>query len=234
MTESKLMVGNKDIVVPGDILATGMEYLPSQGTYRKGNEIISSLLGLVRVEGKVINLIPLSGAYLPKKGDTIIGKVIDINLNGWRLKTNSAYSALLSMKDGSNEYIRRGADLSEYYEIGDYVICKITNVTSQMLIDLTVKSPGLGKLEGGRIISVTPTKVPRIIGKQGSMVSMKKSATGTNILVGQNGYVWVKGEPKGEILTVKTIKNIEKNSHRSGLTEEIKQYLKNNGGKDGI
>jgi exosome complex component RRP4 len=232
MTESKMNVDDKSVAVPGEVLATGMDFLPSYGTYRSGDEIYASMLGLVRVEGKVIKLLPLSGKYLPKRNDTIIGRVTDININGWRIDTNSAYSALLSMKDGSEDYIRRGADLSAYFQIGDFLVCKIINVTSQFLIDLTVRGPGLGKIEGGRIIYVGTAKVPRIIGKQGSMVSMIKKSTGTNILVGQNGIVWVKGDPKSEILTVNTIKKIECESHTSGLTEKVREFLLKNGGKD--
>jgi len=81
--------------------------------------------------------------------------------------------------------------LTKYFDIGDYVMAKIINVTSQKLVDVTMKGPGLRKLKGGRIIQVNPYKVPRIIGKAGSMVTMIKDATGCRILVGQNGLVWI-------------------------------------------
>src|SRR3989339_460085 len=138
-----LEVKDKDIVVPGEVLATGMDYLPAQGTYRKGDMIRASRLGLVNVDGRAIKLIALSGRYLPKQGDTIIGKVEDITFSGWRLSINSAYSAMLSMKDATSEFISRGADLTRYYELEDYVVAKIINVTSQKLVDLTMKGPGL-------------------------------------------------------------------------------------------
>ena len=89
-----------------------------------------------------------------------------------------------------------------------------------------MKGPGLRKLEEGRILNVASTKVPRIIGKQGSMVSMIKKATNCNIIVGQNGIVWIKGlNPEDEILTVETIKKIEKQAHFNGLTDEINAFL---------
>jgi len=230
MDNGKLKVQEKDIVVPGEILAEGMNYLPSEGTYRLKNNILASRMGLVRVDGKVIKIIPLSGKYLPRKGDVIIGRVKDINFSGWSIETNSAYQAMLSMKDATNDFIRRGADLTKYFDIEDYVVTKIYNVTSQNLIDLTMKGPGLRKLEEGRILYVTPTKVPRIIGKQGSMVSMVKNATNCNIIVGQNGIVWIKGiSPADEVLTVKTIRKIEAESHVSGLTDQIKKFLEDNG-----
>jgi exosome complex component RRP4 len=221
----KLLVQDKSVVVPGEELADGMDYLPTHGTRRENNKILASRLGLVTIEGRLIKLIPLSGKYLPKRGDTIIGKVIDITLNGWRIDLNSAYSALLSMKDATSEYITRGADLTRYFNFGDYLVTKIINVTSQNLVDVTMKGPGLRKLGEGRIITVAPNKVPRIIGKQGSMVSMVKNATGCRITVGQNGVVWIQGTPRSEIIAVNAIRKIEEESHVSGLTDRIKDYL---------
>ncbi|PLW80363.1 RNA-binding protein [Candidatus Woesearchaeota archaeon] len=225
---SKLLIKEKEIVVPGETLATGMEYLPSVGTYRKNDAILANKLGIAVVDGKVIKIIPVSGAYHPKRNDTIIAKVIDISMSGWRVDTNCAYSAMLSMKDATSDFIRKGEDLTKYFDIGEYMVCQITQVTSQNLVDVTLRGPGLKKLGKGRIIEVSPHKVPRIIGKQGSMVSLIKDHTNTRITVGQNGIVWIQGEPAGEILAIKTIRMIEEQSHISGLTDKIKEYLEKN------
>ncbi len=220
-----LLIKEKEIVVPGEDLATGIDYLPSYGTFREGDKIIAGKLGLVNVDGRVIRIIPLSGKYMPKAGDTIVGKIIDVTINGWRVDINSAYSAMLSMKDGTSEFIARGSDLTKYYSFGDYIVTKIINVTTQNLVDLTMKAPGLRKLGEGRIIYVNTYKVPRIIGKQGSMITMIKDATGCRITVGQNGVVWIQGEPENEMVAEETIRKIESESHTSGLTERIKEFL---------
>ncbi|MCP3685885.1 MAG: RNA-binding protein [bacterium] len=224
----KLLIKDKEIVVPGEEIAEGMDYLPTAGTYRDADKIVASKLGLASVEGRLIKLIPLSGNYLPKIGDTIIGEVIDVTMNGWRLEINSAYSAMLTLKDATSEFIARGADLTKYFNFGDVMVAKIVNVTSQKLVDLTMKGPGLRKLGDGRIIKVAPSKVPRIIGKQGSMISMIKDTTQCRITVGQNGIVWIQGEPQQEILAVTTIRKIEEEAHISGLTDRIKAFLDKN------
>ena len=108
---SELLIKEKAIVVPGEKLAKGMDFLPSYGTYRKDDSILSNRLGIVKVEGKVIKIIPLSGGYLPRKDDIIIVKVIDINMSGWRVDTNCPYSAMLPVKDATSDFIRRGEDL---------------------------------------------------------------------------------------------------------------------------
>ncbi|HJX06003.1 MAG TPA: exosome complex RNA-binding protein Rrp4 [Candidatus Nanoarchaeia archaeon] len=225
MSEAKLLVKDKDIVVPGEVLAQGMDYLPGAGSYRLGDDILANRLGLLMLEGKVLKTVPLSGRYLPKRYDVVIGKVIDILMSGWRLDINSAYPAVLPLKDASFSYIPKGEDLTKYFELDDYVVLKITNVTSQNLVDVTCKGPGLHKLKGGRIIYVNTHKVPRIIGKKGSMVSLIKKATDCKIIVGQNGIAWLSGEPEMEVIAVNAVNLIEENSHISGLTEKIKEHL---------
>ena len=224
-----ILIKEKSIATPGETIATGMDVLPGTGVYRNGEKIVAKRLGIVTIEGRSIKLIALSGRYIPKKGDTIICKVIDVGFSGWRLDTNSAYSAMLSLKDATSEYVARGADLTQFYKLGEYIVCNIFNVTTQKLIDVTMKGPGLRKLNGGRVTSVEPNKVPRIIGKQGSMISMIKNSTGCNIIVGQNGLIWIDGDPVNELMAIQTIRKIEKESHLSGLTDKIKNYLEKKG-----
>src|SRR3989338_9026154 len=222
---AELLVPDKSIVVPGEEVAAGMDFLPTEGIYRDGEKLIASRLGLLVVDGRLVKLIPLSGKYLPKRGDVIVGKVIDVAISGWRVDINSAYTAMLSMKEATAEFIARGSDLTRYFTFGDYIVTKIVNVTSKNLVDITMKGPGLRKLSEGMIVNVAPNKVPRIIGKQGSMVSMIKDATGCKIIVGQNGIVWLQGEPGQEAIAVSAIRKIESESHISGLTERIKGFL---------
>jgi len=222
---SGLLIEERSIVIPGEVLAEGMDYLPGENTYRQLDKIYAKVLGLVSLVGRVVKLTPLSGPYVPKVGDKIIGKVTDITMTSWRVDTGTAYSALLNMKDASMRFIRNNEDLSKILAIGDYAVVIITKVTSQMLIDLTMKEPGLHRVEGGRIIKINPQKVPRVIGKQGSMITLIKDKTGCTVTVGQNGLVWIKGASEKELLVENAIKLIEKKSHEEGLTEKIQQFL---------
>ena len=225
---SNILVKEKDIVVPGEILAEGMDYLPGENTYREDDKIYSKALGLVSVSGRVMKITSLSGPYELKIGDKIIAKVKDIAMSGWRVDTSTAYSAMLNVRDATTRFIRKEEDLSKILAIGDYVVVKITNVTSQRLIDVTMKEPGLHKISGGRIIEINCQKVPRVIGKKGSMISQIKEKTGCEITVGQNGLIWLKGTPEGEYLAERAIKLIEEKSHQSGLTEKIEKFLEEN------
>jgi len=220
-----LLVQEKDIIIPGEILAEGMDYLPGENTYRENDKIHARVLGLVTLSGRVVKVTPLSGPYVPMIGDKIIAKVVDITMSGWRLNTNTAYLALLNVKDATTRFVRKQEDLSQIIAIGEYVIVMIINVTSQRLIDASMREPGLQKIVGGRIIEINSQKVPRIIGKKGSMISLIKTHTGCEITVGQNGLIWIKGTPEGEHKAELAIKIIEERSHLSGLTEAMEKYL---------
>ncbi len=232
MAEDTIQVKERDIVVPGEVVAEGMGFLPSKGLYREGATIRAGRLGMIAIEGKVIKLIPLTGAYIPKLNDKIVGRIIDVLMTGWRIETRSPYSAVLGLKDATTEFIPRSADLTQYYALGDYILCKIVAVTSQKLIDVTMKGPGLRKLKDGRLVEVNPHKVPRVIGKDGSMVLMIKNATGCEISVGQNGWIWVNGPtPELEIQAVQAIKKVEEEAHLPGLTDRMKAFLEKLTGK---
>ncbi len=231
MKMGELLVKDREIVVPGQIIAKGLDFLPSHGTYRMNDDVLANRLGMVSIEGKVIKTIPMSGRYLPQRNDVLIGRVIDILMSGWLFDINAPYTAVLPLKDGSFDFIAKGADLTKYFNLEDYAVVKVTNVTSQNLVDISVKGPGLKRLRGGRIIYVNSHKVPRIIGKKGSMVSMIKKATDCKIIVGQNGIVWLEGSPEMEIIAVEAIKKIERESHISGLTDRVREFLEQKTGK---
>jgi exosome complex component RRP4 len=226
---SKLLVENRQVVIPGDILAEGMDYLPAAGSFREDDKIIASQVGLVNIGGRLIRIIPLKGKYIPKKDDTVIGIVKDTTYSSWFIDVGYAYEGSLSLKDATSDYIERGANLSDFYAVGDYVIIKITNVTHDKSIDLTMVGPGLRKIRGGKVVTITPYKIPRVVGKAGSMITMIKEHTGCSIFAGQNGRIWIRGQtPEAELLASKAIELIEEESHIPGLTDRIKKFLEEN------
>src|SRR3989344_5211507 len=222
---AQLLVQDKSIVIPGEMLAEGMDYLPGYGTYRKGDTILSSQLGLVSLKDRFVKVIALTGKYVAREDDLVIGSVYDITMHGWLVNINAPYTAALMLREVP-EYVERGADLTRYYGFGDLIAAKVVKVIKGKGIDLSLKGPGLRKLQNGRVIDVTPSKVPRIIGKQGSMISLIKEKTGCMIVVGQNGKVWIQGKStEDEVKASEAILKIEHESHTDGLTEKIGALL---------
>ena len=216
-----IYVNEKDLVVPGELLAED-DYYPGRGTFEDDGKICSKLLGLVSLRNKKISVIPLKSKYLPKKGDVVIGKIDDVRFSMWGVDINSPYSGILP---ASEVFGREKKELSRVFDIGDVLFLRIVDVDEVKKVKLGLKGRGMGKFKGGVIVDIAPTKVPRLIGKKGSMINMIKDKTGCKIVVGQNGLVWVKGNEDMEQIVKNIIKLIEKEAHTSGLTDRIKNKL---------
>lgn len=222
----KLLVDEKEIVVPGQVVAEGMDFLPGNGIFREENKLIAAQIGMVNVDNRLVKLIQLTGTYNPKSGDLVIGKIVNISMYGWSVDIGHSNLAVLGMKDATFDFIPREADLTRYYDFDDVIASKIQNVTKLNLIDLTMKGQGLMKLKGGIVIDINPSRVPRIIGRQGSMVTLIKEKTKTKIMVGQNGKIWINGEDVKLLdKAIKAIEMIEMYAHTDGLTERVEKFL---------
>jgi exosome complex component RRP4 len=208
--------------MPGDLLE-GEKLKPGAGTYVSDGKIFAALLGIKSVKSNYVNIIPLSGRYIPAVGDSVIGKVEDIGPSNWLIEINSPYPAPLHV----NEVPWRVefGDTARYMNVGDVILAKVLMVDETMRVQVTMKDQGLRKLQGGQIIEVSPSKVPRVIGKSGSMIQMIKGYTNCRIFVGQNGRIWLDGEVDSIMHAIKAIQMIEQDAHSHGLTEKVKAYL---------
>jgi len=222
----------KQLVTPGELLAEG-EYLPGENTYMEQNKIYASRIGLVDTDNKKVNVVALRAFYVPKIGDIVIGTVVEVGFNGWTIDIKSPYSALLRASDVlSRPFKPQNDELSAVLNSGDLIVAKIASYDRAHDPQLTVGEPGLGKITRGQILHVTPTKIPRVIGRKGSMISMIKQETGCQIILGLNGVILVTGKtPEDEELAIEAIKKIEQESHTSGLTDRVTQLLKERKGK---
>jgi exosome complex component RRP4 len=224
MEESELLVKERQFVIPGETLVKGLDYLPGLGCYRVDNEIRAKLMGLVKIKNRFISIVPLAGVYIPKPRDGIIGLIEDMQTTIWIVDINSPYDAVLTIGEAVGEYVDLNkTDISVYYDIGDIVYAKVLSVTKSKQILLTMNNYRAKKLIGGRILTITPSKVPRLIGKEGSMIELIKNKSKCQIIVGQNGVVWLKGEK--EELASKAILMVDKESHTTGLTDKIAEFL---------
>lgn len=220
------VVNGRRIVIPGESITSGEDLLPGDGTRKEGKEIIAIRYGLAEESGRLVKVIPLSGIYNPRNGNVVIGKVEDITFNGWIITIDAPYSSFLPVAE-CPRFINKN-DLADYIGIGDAVAAKVTSVKTKG-IDLTVKGRGLGKLEGGMLIHINPNKVPRVIGKEGSMINLIKEKTNCHIVVGQNGFIWVKGNNVHDELFAKdAILFVSDKSFVDGLTDKTKEWLEKN------
>ena len=166
----------------------------------------------------------MAGVYIPNINDKVIGVIERVEISGWLVNISSPYISFLPIADGVDEFVdRQRTDLSKFFDIGDLIFCKVSKVTKNKTIRVSMRSLGARKLYGGVVLKVKPTKVPRIIGRGGSMVNLIKNKTGCMIYIGKNGVVWIRGDDKEK--AIKAILRIERESHTTGLTEKIEKML---------
>jgi exosome complex component RRP4 len=69
-----------------------------------------------------------------------------------------------------------------------------------------------------------------LIGRKSSMLMLLRDYAGGDLMVGNNGYVWI--SDKSDIpLLLKAIKLIEHKAHKSGLTDEVAAMLRDERGE---
>ncbi len=217
----------RQLVTPGDLLAKG-DYIAGENTYKEGDRIYATRIGLVEFENKKVSVVALRAFYIPKVGDIVIGTVVDVGFSGWTVDINAPYKAILRASDVLNRQFKpQKNDLTEVLDVGDLVVAKIIAYDRTQNPLLSVSDPGLGKIARGQIVKITPTKIPRVIGKKGSMISLIKQETECHLVLGHNGVILITGKsPEDEELAMMAIRKIEEESHISGLTDRIFQMIR--------
>lgn len=217
----------RQLVTPGDLIAEG-SYIAGENTYADNDKIYAARIGIVEYENKKVSVVALRAFYVPRMGDIVIGTIVEVGFNGWTVNINAPYQALLRASDVlSRPFKPQKDELSQFLDAGDLIVAKITSFDRTHDPQLTVGEPGLGKITRGQIVRVTSTKIPRIIGRKGSMISMIKQETGCQIILGLNGVILITGKTlEDEELAMMAIHKIEEESHISGLTDRITQMLK--------
>jgi exosome complex component RRP4 len=222
-----IMTEKRTIVIPGTVLGEADKKKPGTGTFRENNNIYASRLGIKVEKAGYINIIPLSGVYNPNTGDNVIGVISDCQLSSWMVDINAPYPAMLHVNQvpWKVEFGSTG----QYLAVGDSIIARIGLIDESKKIELSMEDRGSRKIDAGIIIDIQPQKVPRVIGKSGSMITLLKKYSNCYIFVGQNGRIWVKGEPEKVDFINEAIRKIEKEAHTVGLTSRMEKFLKERG-----
>ncbi|MBN2067719.1 MAG: hypothetical protein JW744_04590 [Candidatus Diapherotrites archaeon] len=203
----------KKIVVPGELVTEERKRIGSHVFVDEG-KVYADSLGISYPDSSTASVVPLHGKYIPGRNDLIVGIISNETFNSYIVDINSIYHSFIS-KDSVRHELKRGSIISA-------IIQNVDEINEADLEDIRV-------FFGGEVIEVSPVKVPRIIGKNGSMLNVLKDNTGCNLIVGRNGWVWAKDGNLG--LLVKAIRLIERESHLSDLTNKVEAFLKDEKGE---
>lgn len=196
------------IVVPGEMLTEQRKRIGKHAYLRDG-KIFSDSVGLLSESDVSVSVIPLEGKYEAEINDVIVGVVMEEKISGYTVNLNSFYSSYISKKT-----------LRDPLRGGSIISAKVFRVNEVKEIEIGM----VRTLFGGDVMEVSPVKVPRIIGKDGSMLEVLKKGTGCNIVVGRNGLMWVKG---GNFrLLESALELIQSQAHTENLTNKVADFLK--------
>lgn len=195
------------IVIPGEVVTEERRRL-GMHVYMQNGKIHSDVLGLADVGTETVNVIPLEGRYMPKQNDLVLGVVSGERFGGYEVDINTVSSSFLS-----NDKVR------DRLRLGSIVSVKVVSVNELNEAEID----NVRVLYGGNITTVDAVKVPRLIGKNGSMLEVLKKGTGCSMLVGRNGRIWTKG---GNFkLLVDAVNKISREAHMENLTNRMAEYL---------
>ena len=224
------MDNRRKYVIPGDVVTTG-PFRPEQNVVLEGNKIISTTIGVSEIYDDSVKVISLTGKYIPKINDLVIGKVISHTSLSWELDINSCYVGFLPAQDVfGRDFSAHADELTSKLKAGDLVAARIANFDRTRDPLVTIADRDLGKIDSGDLIKISPSKVPRLIGKRGTMIQTIETATEAVITIGQNGWVVVSCEnPEGLLKAKKAIRMVNEQAHVANLTDQVKEMLESRG-----
>ena len=219
-------MNQNQFVIPGDIIVTG-SYTLAQNVVLDGDKVMSTAIGFYEIEDNQVNVIPLTGLYTPKIDDFVIGKVISHSSLSWEVNINSYYASMLPASDifGRN-YLPSKDDLSLKLNVGDIVAARIVNAGGTRDPLISIAGQNLGKIDSGELIKISPTKIPHLIGKHGSMIQTIEAATNATVTIGQNGLIVLKCDNSAGLKkAIASIKMMDKALHDTNLMEKVQNLL---------
>jgi exosome complex component RRP4 len=213
----------REVVIPSQLLGSTQQHKAGYGTFVENGNIYAERLGILNKHVEYINVSPLKGRYSPIAGDFVIGIVEEALQSGWLIDINAPYPALLHVTE--TPWKVDFGDAEKYLNCSDAIMAKILSVDESKKLQVTMNDRNLFKIKTGNILDVEPSKVPRIIGKDGSMIDLIKKYTRCRIFVGQNGRIWIEGDDAGIARVTYIIDIIENESLSYGLTKKIEELL---------
>ena len=210
-----------NLVLPGDLLETKSK--PGRGIFRSEGRVHSSVLGYSSDRSGYVNVNPITGRYNPKIGDKIVAICVETGPSVWRMDIGSSFNSTLHHSE-SGWKVPFG-DTARFLAIGDAIWAEVFMVDAAGSHQISLKKDDCRKLYSGTVVKLDPTNVPRVIGKQGSMITTIREKTQTRIQIGQNGYIWIDGKGEDIALAQKAVEMINRESTSKGLTKKIEKLL---------
>ena len=212
-------------VIPGEVVARG-NVRADLNVVRVGDKLVATRVGMAEVGHDTARVIALSGPYIPRIDDLVVGKVIDYSAFAWEADINSCFFGILPASSVfGRDYSPAKDSLTDKLKVGDMIAARVIAFDRTRDPLLSISGPGLGRIPRGQVVKISPAKVPRLIGKKGSMIKSIEAGTRCRMLIGQNGVVIIVGITEDALKAAEAVNLVEQEAHSADLTERVQKLL---------
>ena len=212
-------------VIPGEIVARG-NVRADLNVVRVGDKIVATRVGMAEVGHDTARVVPLSGPYIARIDDLVVGKIVDYSAFAWEADINSCFFGILPAASVfGRDYSPAKDSLTDKLKVGDMIAARIIAFDRTRDPLLSISGPGLGRIPKGHAVKISPAKVPRLIGKKGSMIKSIEVGTHCRMLIGQNGVVIIVGATEDAQKAATAVNLVEQEAHSADLTEKVQSML---------
>lgn len=145
-----------DLVLPGEVLCTYEEYIPSNWTYVEEGYIKASINGKIHIDKdeKTISILSDNAPKSLAVGDYIIGHITEVKQNKAlvtikMIKDNdrdliTGYKGFIHISKANEDFV---SSLHDLFKIGDIVEAKVVNIYGPEYIDLSTSDTETGVIK---------------------------------------------------------------------------------------
>ncbi|ORY21899.1 putative exosome complex exonuclease rrp4 [Naematelia encephala] len=187
----------KDIVSAGEVITSSKEFMRGHGTYVEDDQVISSVTGTIEKVNKLISVKALKSRYVPEVGDLVIGRIVEVQPQRWKVDTNARQDAVLMLSSvnlpGGVQRRKMESDalkMRDFLAEGDLLVAEVQAFFADGAMSLHTRSLKYGKLRNGQLLTLPPRLIRRLK-SHFHHLPPPCGPTGVDIILGLNGFVWV-------------------------------------------
>ena len=165
--------------------------------------MIATLAGPLKKTNKLLSVAPLRARYTPEIGDLIVGRIVEVQKNQWKVDVAAPLLAQLPLSSinlpGGVLRRRTTADelqIRNYFQEGDLLVAEVQMLrSSDGTANLHTRSLKYGKLRNGTFLAVSGTGGGGgVVRSRRQVFTINSGAQGggdVDVILGVNGYIWL-------------------------------------------
>jgi exosome complex component RRP4 len=161
--------------------------------------LIASVCGIIEKVNRLISVKPLKSRYNGDIGDIVVGRITNVGAKRWLVDVQGRKDATLllssiNLPDGvqRRKTYEDQLNMRQLYVENDLIVAEVQQILGNSTLSLQTRSSRFGKLENGQFLVVDCSLVKRC------QQHFHKFDFGVDVILGNNGYIWITGSGKME------------------------------------